>query len=43
MMKIMMSSKIRANALHGKEQGSHYPGSMTGTRWPLTLAERFGP
>lgn len=35
-MKITMSSKIRANMLHGKESGSHYRGSMTGMRWPLT-------
>lgn len=43
MMKIMMSSKITASMLHGKEQGSHYRGSMTDMRWPLTLGKRLVP
>lgn len=42
-MEIMMSSKITANMLHGKEQGSHYRGSMTGMRWPLTPGKKVGP
>lgn len=41
--KIMMSSKITANMLHGKERGSHYGDRMTGTRWPLTPGKRLVP
>lgn len=43
LMKIMMSSKITAYMLHGKERGSHYGGRMTGMRWPLTPGESLVP
>lgn len=38
-----MSSKITVNMVHGKEQDSHYLGSMTDMRWPLTLRKRLVP
>lgn len=43
MARIMMSSKITVNMVHGKEQDSHYLGSMTDMRWPLTLRKRLVP
>lgn len=43
LLKIMMSSKITADTLHGKERGSHYGGRMTGMRWPLTPGKRLVP
>lgn len=39
MMRIIMSSKITVNMMHGKEQVTYYLGCMTDWRWPLTLSQ----